>query len=301
MVERVRLQRVVMSLASLVIFAGILVVTSPDVKGFEKKKKGWLGVSVQEMTPSLREAMKMGDRSGLLITDVVDGSPADDADLKEEDVIVKFEGKEVEKADDFARMVRNNAPGTKVELVIIRDAEKKEVEITLGKRKKKRIRHFGWGTDREIHLFDRPRLGVQVHALNQDLAPYFKVDKNQGVLVLKVMKESPAEQAGLKAGDVITKIEDEQVSDPEDLIDVLEDYEDDDVVTVEYVRKGKKEKLEIELEDAHGFGFESWRPNRPNIRIHRFHRDDDVDGKIIIVPDIMRQRKSIQLDYFETI
>lgn len=282
MVSRITSPRVVLGLALLFMFSGIMLITSHNVRGFAKKKKGWLGVSVQEMTPSLREAMELGDRSGLLITDVVHGSPADDADLREEDVIVKFDGKEVEKANAFARLVRNTEPGTKVKLLIFRDGKEKEVEVILGKRKSKRLRHFGWGGEREIIIMGRPRLGAQVHELNEDLAPYFKVEKNQGVLVLDVTEDSPAEEAGLKAGDVITKVDEEEIRNPEELIQTLEEYEEGDVVQVEYVRGGKKERVEVELEDFEGCGFRFRFPKRFHFRLHRFGIDDFDEAEILI-------------------
>lgn len=288
MVVRILSHRVVMGLTLMLTFCGILLVGSPEVKGLEKKQKGWLGVSVQEMTPSMRDDMKLGDRSGLLVSDVVPGSPADDAGLEEEDVIVRFDGKAVEKADDFARSVRNTEPGTKVKLLIIRDGEEKEVEVTLGRRKTTRARHFGWERERELIILGRPRLGVQVHELNEDLAPYFKVEKNQGVLVLKVEEGSPAEKAGLKAGDVITKVDDEEVRAPEELIEILDDYEEGDVAKIGYVRGGKKESVQVELEDFERCGFRFQLPKRLRFRLHRFGIDDFDEAEILIpaIPEL---------------
>lgn len=254
----------------LLLFGGFLFIPLNQGSTAEKAKKGWLGVRVQEMTPSLREAYELGDRSGLLISEVMDHSPADDAGLWEEDAIIKFDGQPVEKADDFARMVRKTAPGTSVKLLIIRDGEEKEVEVTLAKRKTGRRGPICLGGDNMVIVTGRPRLGVRVQELNQDLAPYFKVEENSGLLIWEVIEDSPAEEAGLKAGDVITKIGDEQVTDPEELIEALDDYEEGDVVTVEYVRKGKTEKLEVELEDSGFPDIRIERPGRHRIRIHRF-------------------------------
>jgi len=113
---------------------------------------------------------------------------------------------------------------------------------------------------------------VQVHELNADLAPYFKVEKKGGVLISEVMEDSPAQQAGLKAGDVITKIHDQKISDPEDLFDALDGYEGGDKITVEYIRKGAAGMLEVELDDT---GFREFRirgRHRDNLRI--LHLED---------------------------
>jgi C-terminal processing protease CtpA/Prc len=300
MLKRILSHRMTGAAAFLLIFGGLLFVTLRDGKAVEKTKKGWLGVGVQELTPSLREAMKVGDRQGLLITNVIEDSPADKANLKDEDVIVEFDGKKVEKADDFVRMVRNTAPGKKVTVKFIRAGEEKKVEVTIAERKSSRqsYRHsYSWDDGRNIMIFGRPRLGVQVHELNKDLASYFKVEANSGVLVLEVNEDSPAEKAGLKAGDVIIKIDGEGVKDPDDLIKALDDYEEGEVATIEYVRQGKTEKAEVELEFVDGRGFQFIEPGRQRIRIHRFAPDNWREAEIRI-PELEKHfeaaRKAIE-------
>jgi predicted metalloprotease with PDZ domain len=296
MLKRIISHRLTGAAAFLLIFGGLLFVTLRDGKAVEKKKKGWLGVSVQELTPSLRDAMKVGNRPGLLITHVVENSPADDANLKEEDVILEFDRKAVEKADEFVRLVRNTPPDKKVKIKLIRAGETREVEVIIGERKTRRSGYgytFGRGDDRNFILFGRPRLGVQVQKLNKDLATYFKVAENSGVLVLEVHEETPAEKAGLKAGDVITKIGDEKVTGPDDLIEALQDYEESDVVTIEYVRQGKTAKVEVELEYGDGHGFQIWGPGRHDIRIRRFDREGWREAEIMI-PELERHLETLQ-------
>ena len=221
-----------------------------------KSKKGWLGVGIQEMTPSMSKDYELGNRTGLLITSVVEKSPADDAGLREDDVILTFNGKSVELSEEFSRTVRKTERGTKVKLLIMRDGKEKQIEVTIGKRRRRHS--FAWSDDNNFQLFmGRPQLGVQVHELNGDLAEYFKVNRDDGVLIIEVTEDSPAEAAGLKAGDVITRIGDEKISSHENLIETLEDYEDGDVTSVQFVRKGKTQKVEVELEgsDFHNLHF----------------------------------------------
>lgn len=224
--------------------------------------KGWLGVSIREMTPSMREEYKLGERSGLLVVDVARNSPADDAGLREDDVILKYDGQPVEIAGEFSKLVRNTEPGKTVKLLVFRDGEEKDFEVEIAKRKSRVVKPAYWGGKHFAFCMDRPRLGVVVHALNEDLAPYFKVEKNSGALISQVMEDSPAEAAGLKAGDVITKIDDEKISGPEDLYEALEQYEGGDKVMVEYIRKDAAEKVEVELEDE---GFRDFRIDIPRI------------------------------------
>ncbi len=283
MLKNIFTHRLTGAVAFFVILGGLLFVALRDGKAVEKTKKGWLGVSVQELTPSLREAMKLGNRTGLLITNIARNSPADDANLKEEDVLLSFNGKTVEKADDFVELVRNTPPDKKVKVKIFRNGEERELEVTIGARQtepRTRAFAYNWGDGRNVFVLGRPRLGVQVQELNKDLAPYFKVEEKGGVLVLDVNKNSPAEKAGLKAGDVITRVNDEKITDADDLIGALKEYEQGDKVDIEYVRQGKTAKTQAELANPEDHGFHIWGPDRERIRIRSFGPDNWRDAEI---------------------
>ena len=289
MQKKMLTNRLTGALAFFVVIAGLLFVTLRDGNAVEKTKKGWLGVSVQELTPSLRESMKVGNRSGLLITDVVADSPADDANLREEDVLLSFDGKAVEKADDFTQLVRSTLPDKKVKVKIMRNGEERELEVTVGARRSETAaRTFSWSGSHSPNVMvwnNRPQLGVQVQDLNRDLAPYFKVEEKSGVLVLSVSDDSPAEKAGLKAGDVITRLGDEKITDADDLISALRDYEDGDKVNLDYVRQGKSANVQVELENTeNSHGFQFFTPDRERNRIPEKSKiriqssDGDNDG-----------------------
>ncbi len=218
-----------------------------------KVKKGWLGVGIREMTPSLVQEYELGKRTGLLVTSVVPDSPADEAGINEDDVILKYDGKKVELTEDFTKMVQKTAPKTTVKLVLFRDGKEKSLEVTLGKRRSKR--HALSFVDEDVFFVGRPRLGVEVQELDADLAPYFDLKAGSGVLVLKVVEDSPAEKAGLKSGDVIVSVDEETVTAPEELVAGLADYEDEEVAKIGYVRKGKKAQVEVKLE---GSGKKMW-------------------------------------------
>src|SRR5574341_260556 len=176
MFKKILSHRLTGAFAFLLIFGGLLFVALRDGKAVEKTKKGWIGVSVQELTPSLRETMKVGNRPGLLITNVIEGSPADDANLREEDVLLSFDGKTVEKAGDFVRLVRQTPPDKKVKVKFMRDGAERDIEVTLAARKTEPPAHsfaYNFGNGKNIMMFGQPRLGVQVQELSKDLAPYF--------------------------------------------------------------------------------------------------------------------------------
>ena len=212
-------------------------------------KKGWLGVGIEEMTPSMQEDYELGGRVGLLVTNVVPHSPAAKAGIEEDDVILSFDRHAVSRAGDLIKLVRDTAPGATVALKLFRDGEEKELQVTIEKRRRHRAHSFSWSGGKNMVIeINRPRLGVQVHDIGESLAPYFKVKAGAGVLVTEVSEDSPAGKAGLKAGDVIVKVDDEAISSSDDLIDSLEDYDDGDDVQIEYVRKGKTETVSVTLE-----------------------------------------------------
>jgi len=194
-----------------VILPALILFFFADAQSAKKAPKGWLGIHIQELTPSLKESLKLGDRKGLLVPEVVEDSPADKADIEDGDVILTFDGKSVELAKEFTKLVQNTAPGTAVKVKLFRDGKELEVEVKIGKAKSSRMIQMG---DKEIMIFhSKPRLGVEAHALNADLAPYFKAQAGQGVLLLNVIEDTPAAKAGLKTGDVIIMIGDDQVQD----------------------------------------------------------------------------------------
>lgn len=262
---------------ALALLATLLLAPADDGNAQSRSKRGWLGVNVQELTPSLRDAFKLGDRSGLLVTYVAEKSPAAEAGLQEEDVIVKYDGKSVEKVDAFTRLVRRTEPETEVALQIVRDGEEQSLKVRIG-RARRADAPFAYsfrGDQGLAMLSGRPQLGVQVHDLNADLAAYFKAKAGEGVLVLEVNDDSPAAKAGLKAGDVLAKIDGEQISDYASLIELLADYDDGDEVEVEYLRDGRRQSAKVELA---GSEFMS------QLRPHTWHRFGRGDRGITVLP-----------------
>lgn len=279
--------------------AALILASIQGVAAKETTKKAWLGVHIQELTPSLREAMKLGDKTGLLITEVVDDSPADDANLREEDVIIEFNGQPVERADAFTKLVRNSEPGKEVKIVVMRDGVRKEIMVTLAARKTPKSYSYAFGGAPMRFFSSHPQLGVQAHELNADLAAYFNVKQDGGALVLEVMDDTPAEKAGLKAGDVITKIDDETIEDPEDLVRALSDYEEDDEITITYVRHGKSATTKATLEENAGPGFHFFqapRKDRTHIELRRF---DDDDEAVLFAPRPEKELRDIEREVIE--
>lgn len=173
-----------------------------------KVTRGYLGVAPQEVTEDMREAMGLAESGGVLIRDVVSGTPAEKVGLKPGDVITKFDGKKITGVEQFRRIVAETKPGTRVTIEFIRDGEKKTVEakleeypeeVAVGPSEKKEQERWLGISVRDLKSEEKKELGVQ-----------------NGVLIEEVSKDSPAAEAGIQEGDVIVKINRETVTDIKD-------------------------------------------------------------------------------------
>jgi membrane-associated protease RseP (regulator of RpoE activity) len=223
----------------------------PQAQTLDTDKEGWLGVNVQELDRELRRYFDTDARYGVVITDVVQDSPADDAGLRAEDLITRFDGKRIKDSKDLSRAVRRTAPGERVKVEIVRNNDKKTVQVKITERREM-SRSKSWDIPEPPVAFSSRRawLGVEITELNNDLADYFDVSQGEGVLILSVVQDSPAEAGGIKAGDVIQKLAGRTIRDPEDLLNTLSGYESGDAVEIQLKRKGRDVKLNVELQKA---------------------------------------------------
>lgn len=232
----------------------IVLVKSPD------ERAGYLGVSTQDMTRRLAKSMDVKTAEGALVNEVMDNSPAEDAGLKEEDIIVEVDGKKIGDSDELREVVRKIVPGTKVDVVVMRKDERKTLAATIDKVPSSRSYSYSYSMPPMPRIPRRPRmdiqifsntaqLGMTISSLNKQLGKYFEAPDGRGVLVQEVESDSKAEKAGFQAGDVITKIGDERIEDVQDVTHSLRDYKEGDKANVEIIRKGEKKTLTLEVPD----------------------------------------------------
>lgn len=196
--------------------------------------------------------------NGVRVDDVTEGSAAEKAGLKEGDLVVAFDGERVRSARQFVRLVQETPAGRPVRMAIRRDGKEQNLEATLESHSTFSWDSGTWHRDRFNFDFEdfprrfdfripelgsrfpsaRGRLGVSVQSMTPELAEYFGA-KNGGVLVSSVAQDSPAAKAGVKAGDVITAINGDRITDSGDLIRELNDATSDDVTIA--VLRDKKE------------------------------------------------------------
>ena len=235
------------------VLALVLAGTPTTLMAGKDSGKGYLGVSIEKM--SLGDKEEFGVKFGVLVTNVTKGEAAEKAGIKKYDVIQYFNGEKMRRPDDLVEAVRENKPGSKVKIKLVRDGKDKELTVTLGEFKFK-SHSFKWkDKDGKKFLFvsGRAFLGVHLQDLDKDLAEYFGVKKDEGVLILKVSKDTPAEKAGLKAGDVIVKFNDKKIANAGDVPEILADLKKGDKADIQIIRHKKTKTVTAELDETRGF------------------------------------------------
>ncbi|MDK2848035.1 MAG: serine protease Do [Desulfuromonadales bacterium] len=161
-------------------------------------KRGRLGVYIQDMTPDLAESFGLDEVEGILVTQVIEDSPAEDAGLKQGDVILQIDGDKLDKVASFRNRIALTAPGTKVSLLILRDGKEMTFKVKIGKQTERDNTTSG---SRDI-----PEIGLTLQDLTPELEKRFGYENEEGVLVTGVDRGSLAERAGIRQGSLILEI-----------------------------------------------------------------------------------------------
>jgi len=166
-----------------------------------KVVRGWLGVLVQQITPEIAESMNLKDGKGALVADVTPGGPADEAGLKRGDVIVEFDGSEIEDMPDLPKSVAVNKPGKVSRIKYIRNGKESTVNLKLGELPNEVAMSSGI-VNNEV----QNDLGLIVQEINPQIQRKFGIDDTNGVIITNVRPQSTADEAGLRTGDIVLEI-----------------------------------------------------------------------------------------------
>jgi serine protease Do len=215
----------------------------------------FLGVGIQEVDADRAKALKLKEEAGVEVTRVEPDSPAAKAGLKTGDVILQFNGEHVEGIEQFSRLVRETPPGRDVRLLISREGATQTLTAKIGSRKTQAMVMPIMPRIEMPPMPDFPHpammwrnsiLGVEGEALKGQLADYFGV--KEGVLVRSVIKDTPAAKAGIKAGDVILKVNDTKVTSPGDLSSALRALKGKNSATIVVMRDHKEMTLTASID-----------------------------------------------------
>ncbi|MBD3331324.1 PDZ domain-containing protein [candidate division GN15 bacterium] len=242
---------------SITIVAALLVATlSIWAMASSSDKDAWLGIATQTVDYTLAEGFDLDVDYGAIVNYVYDDSPADKAGLRDGDIIVKVNGKKVTGSDDLIDTIEDAGVDSELSLTVMRDGSEQTFSAVLTGRpaKRERVVHINRsGHDPiviDIPHFSRVYLGVRIMDMSRQLGDYFGVEQGNGALITEVEPDSPADKAGLKAGDVLVRLDKERVFDRSDVRYVLEDKEAGDVVEATVIRRGQEETMKVELDES---------------------------------------------------
>jgi serine protease Do len=216
-----------------------------------------IGISARDIDAATAERLKIS--GGAFVDSVQPGAPAERAGFRAGDVVVEFDGEHIRSARQLSRVVEETAPDKKVRVTVLRDGKKTELSVAPAAtnlldpltdgRLRDRLREF---EDRMPPAlgFDlsgpRARLGVTVIDITPQLGDH--LGAKQGVLVTDVAENSAAARAGVKAGDVITKADDQTVRSRQDLLRAVREVHDAGELSLGIVRDKKDTTLKVRLE-----------------------------------------------------
>ena len=232
-------------------------VDSPFLQQSKKtleQEGGWLGVSISDVGKQRAVELGLKSAEGAYVASVVDDSPADSIGLKEGDVITTFAGRQIYDADDLSKSVRRTAPGTKIALNIVRKGEKKAFSVIVGTApSRKRVVTIRAPRTRGLMVVsEMGSQGMILTGLNEQLAQYFEVPDEEGVLVMEVKESSAAQKAGIKAGDVLLRVGGKRIDEVSDVPRVFGTFDEGEKTDIELIRKGSKKTVTITLEENEG-------------------------------------------------
>ena len=211
----------------------------------QQNSKTYLGIRMEDVTGEKVAKYKLNGERGVIVRSVEKGSPAEAANLQADDVILEFSGTQVWSSMQFSRLVEETPPGRKVELTVSRDGKRLNLNAQVRERTDRELddraevlprdlfgpngRSFEFRTPDPLNMPDRPdrttnpkpRLGVTLQPLTDQLAEYFGVEGKKGVLVSSVTANSPS-SGKLFSGDIIVSADGKKIEDPDDLIQLVQ-------------------------------------------------------------------------------
>lgn len=266
-----------------------------EIKEKGKVERGWLGVSIRNNKDGNVE-----------IIDVEKESPAELSKLKKGDIILKFEGEDITSNEMLVREIRKRKPGDSIILHVGRKGKTRDVEVRLGEHSEKDVMlelqykfpKLFVPPEKLLKMPEMPKLmepekslvpkmfrmimgkrkyiGVNLEEINKELSEYFGVKTGRGLLISQIVKDTPAEKAGLKVGDIIFKADGVRIESRRDLSKLIQNKEKGDRIKIEFLRDRKARSVEVEIEEEErNGGFRSYSKGWED---YVDYRDDYVDS-----------------------
>ena len=184
---------------------------------FGETRRGWLGVRIQDVTPDMVDAIDGLDLArGALVTDVPPG-PAEDSGMLSGDVVLIFDGVEIEDTRELVRIVGNSPVGKEVPVSVLRDGDIAELTVVLGRRETSEAVAFPASTEPEAEAEESQVLGLTLSEITPELTDQFSLNIEEGLVITAIDPDSEGASKGLLEGDVITEAGQQAVTSVADL------------------------------------------------------------------------------------
>jgi serine protease Do len=221
-----------------------------DLRDDGQVERGWLGVHIQGLDEDLAKSLGLDEAEGALVAQVTPDSPAAGAGFEQGDVILSYNGREIEQLRDLTGAVADTEAGTEVDVVVWRNGGERTLEVEIGQMPKQE-QMAALSGDEQPQQSDAPKLGLMLAQLTPEAREQFELPADaEGVVVTDVQAGSPAAEKGLQRGDVIVQADRKQVSDPKAVADAVREAAErgDDAVLLLVQRDGQNRFVAVGLE-----------------------------------------------------
>jgi serine protease Do len=216
-------------------------------------RRGWLGVRIQSVTDELAEGLRLDRAYGALVASVTEGGPAEKAGIVGGDVILKFNDRTVPDMRKLPRMVAETPIGREVEVVVWRKGAEKVVKVVLGELDDTQLAAVTTGSEDDEDSGEVPDLGLALGVLTPEMRERFGLgDSAKGVVITEVDAEGSGAEKGLKPGDVIVEVDQEEVSNPAQVNERVKKAKDEGyrVVTLLVFRQGDYQWVAVRIDKS---------------------------------------------------
>ncbi len=194
-------------------------------------KRGWLGVTIQDITEDMQSYWKLKNKKGALVSQILENSPAEKSGLKEEDIIIKVNNTEIENSTDLRNTISEKYPDKEIVLTVLRDNENKKIKVLLGERPTNESLASGdWIQNQEFDI-----LGLKIES------------NNNGVEIIEIKPDSPAGKDNLRVGDIIKSIGRRIIDNQSDYFDMIENYNEGDTVMMKILRNNNTQYIAFQI------------------------------------------------------
>lgn len=204
-----------------------------------KVVRGWLGVMIQKITLELKQKFRLKDEKGALVADVTTDGPAERAGIKRGDVIISFDGKEIEEMNELPFVVASTPVNKIVTVEVIRKGIKESLTVKIGKMEEEK----SLGAVSE----EKSDIGITVKEITPELARHLGLTEKRGLVVVQVEKNSPAEEAGMRQGDIIMEIDQKPVKNIDEYSMQIRQYKKGDTILFLIKRGGSALYLTLKI------------------------------------------------------